>query len=335
MTLGTSQILTESTPDVHTLRRRGERRWLRSLRVVAAPAVFIIACAVLLFVNTVPFIDIASAYTVDIREQVASRLAASALALLILDAVGMWMLGVVAAILSSRMTLGQGVGIDLRLIVMQQRYAFLAWAASIIRALGLATAGIAVTLALTPAFGVKITSDLISSLSLDARYQPVTVSLTAIIVLAGWTFGPFIRLRFSLALGMLAATWSKRPNERFWLALSARLFVEMLGSVAIVWGICLLNLVAYIAIDPLVGAGISNSLPAIIGMFPLDSVGGSNWLGIAIALSLLLFGQLGLPFIFLRIVRWRLRRQARQSDSLYRTIKQSTLSVSNAAPTSD
>ena len=296
--------------EARSLRRRAERRWLRTLRLGLVPATIISALAILVVINTILFLESISGYQPSFENDIPARLTACVVALFILQAVALWILGIVSAILSRHALTASGTQLSQRLAIMNRRYAFLARAVLSLRVMLLLILIIAFVLTVTTVFGLNLVSDISSSIWLDARYQPLTVGLAAFIGLLSWIFGPFLRLRYSMSLGALASTWSRRPDEQFWLALSARLLVEMVGVLFLVWAISVLNLVTYITFDPLPGAGAPNSLPAIIGMLPLETIGGSSWLGGVVVGCLYIIGQLGLPIWFVRLARWRLQRQA-------------------------
>ncbi len=295
-------------------RRQSERRWQRRIRVGCLPALLIFTCVLLSFLNTVPFVDVPSGI-VDLNSfLIGGRIAISLQALFLLQLMGTWALGLVGAVVATRAAAGQGRFVAERLAILRNRASFLAWAVLALRLLFLAVVIMTLAFLYTPVLGTRLDSDLASSIWLAIQLEPLEIGVVLFVMLVSWLFGPFLRLRYSMALGALAATWSRRSDSRFWLAISARLAAGLLGMLLVLWGGALLNLISYALQNPNVGQGIPYNLPPVIASLSPLAQGTASWLAIAALLALYVAGQVFLPPLAIALARLRLARLGHGPD---------------------
>jgi hypothetical protein len=118
-----------------------------------------------------------------------------------------------------------------------------------------------------------------------------------------WLTAPFLRVRFSAALGALAGTWSYRPDERTSTALAARLGIGLAGLLALMWGATILLLVLLAAVNPAsrYTYGYYNPYPS-----PTPPDGSQIAVAIFAAAAVLLGSQLVFAELLIRVTRRRL-----------------------------
>jgi len=284
-------------------RQRSERRWWRAIRIGCLPVTLIGALLAVVTVNGIAYLNegyqgiLLSDSVINLHTLISLQ------ALFLLQLAASWIVGLGASILGTRAAAARGGLIRQRAAILQGRVRFWAWAILALRVWFALIAAFGLAWMLAPTlFGREPSYTMAATLMWAARYETITFGLALFVGAISWLFGPFLRLRYSLALGALAATWSRRADERFWLAISARLWTGMLGAIAAVWGSALANLVYFAFQNPNTAQAIYQS-PSL--WWPAAQ-GSWLWLGITALLTLYMCGQAFLPPLFLRAARFRL-----------------------------
>ena len=114
----------------------------------------------------------------------------------------------------------------------------------------------------------------------------------AVVFVPVWLAEPFLRIRYSAALGALAGTWASARRDKLALGLTARLAFGLMGVLAGIWGITLMTMVHRVTEDVLfVGGYVDYSGRPLTAQLLL-------WVVPIFAL-----GQILLPFVYLRLAR--------------------------------
>ncbi len=282
--------------------RKSRTRW-RLVQIGCLPFVCMLAGCLLLFVNLGLFSQ-APSWVSDPEEYLlGQRIAGSLGALAGLQVIGTWLLGLVAAATAVGAAAGQGGMLRQRLAILRRRAAIMAWAVFLLRVMLLIALGISVVLAYMYIADVRS--------SLRSSRSPYTMEIVALISILGaglvhWLSGPFLRLRYSMALGAWGASWTRRRDRRVWMALTARMGAGMCGSLALLWGSVLGILVVGMIRQPFSHSTSIDFRRVFFPFLPRDS-----WdsiillLALSVLIVLYMMGQLILPPFYFWLARRR------------------------------
>lgn len=283
-------------------RKSHRRRWL--LQLGCLPFSCMLAGCLLLFVNLVVFSQ-APTWVSDPEEYLlGQRIAGSLAALAGLQVIGTWLLGLVSAAMAIGATAGQGGMLYQRLAILHRRAAVAAWAVFLLRVIVLIALVVSVVLSALYITDAGITVDI----PRDSHFMEI-VAMVSILstVLVQWLAGPFLRLRYSMALGAWGASWTRLRRRRVWMALTARMGAGMCGSLALLWGSVLGILAIGIIRRPFSHSASIDFWQAFFPYLPKDSWNGIVIsLGLSVLIILYMIGQIVLPRFYLRLTRRRL-----------------------------
>jgi hypothetical protein len=276
----------------------------RLMQIGCLPFILILVGCLLLFVNQV-VVSQAPTGVSDPEEYVLGQRITGSLGTLIgLQVIGMWLLGLVAAATAAPAAAGQGEMLQQRLTILRRRVAIIAWGVFLLRVMLL------IALVVSAALAYTYIADVRSSFRIARSPHPIEiVALASIVgtVLAHWLSGPFLRLRYSTALGVWGASWTYRRDQRVWMALTARMGVGMWGSLALLWGSVLGVLIIATIHQPFSRSATIDFQRVFFPFLPRDS-----WveivllLGLSALIILYMIGQLALPPFYLWLARRRL-----------------------------
>lgn len=282
-------------------RRWSGRKWRRLWQVGCLPMAIVLACVLVVAFNLL-FFRRSPSWVSDSREYlVTGRLTLSLAVLVWLQALGTWVLGLLAAGSARRVAPGQAGTLPVRLAIARRRMRIPTAAVLVLRVAVLLVLVLFALYAYTRLFGHMMSWDTTFELRRVSRVFPFLAFATLVVLLLHWLAGPFLRVHYSTALGALAATWSRHADERLSLALSARLGAGMVGALAILWGYGLGMLVTLTVIQPR-------------SFFPDPPE--PSWrtqtvvycLAVALGMSLYMIGQVVLPRFYVRLARRRLAK---------------------------
>jgi hypothetical protein len=291
---------------VRRLRRLARQR---AVRLGCIPAAALLGLGAVLAVNVLA-IRSTPFWVLDPRAyQTERHLAATLVTLIVLAGLATWLAGLVGAA-SAAKAAGGGSAVRRRLAVVWRRVVPLAWAAAAVRLLllvGLAVAGL---IMLEDLFGLYAWTGAAGEIALAVRHFPLVMVGTAGLLAAYLLAGPFARLRYSTALGALAATWVRRRDERPWAGINAWLGAEMLGWLLLLWGIAAGMLTTLSIFDPSYdyaarGIELLPALPPAVGRILSIALG-------AAALAVLHLG--GMALLPTLLIAWARRRAARAAS---------------------
>lgn len=149
------------------------------------------------------------------------------------------------------------------------------------------------------------------------------------LAIVSWVIGPWLRIRYNAALGILAGTRASERAERIWLALVAQLGVSVAGRVAFLWGqaaiaialmlILIINMPSFYS-----GAG---SISLVGARFaPYTALAG------ILGIGGYLIGQTLLPGLYLRLALQRLNAARSATGLPAQTKPDSPRHPENASP---
>ncbi|MBN1427799.1 MAG: hypothetical protein JXB07_05390 [Anaerolineae bacterium] len=284
------------------------RRRRRLVRLGCLPMTCALTVCLLLMVDLV-VISKAPPWVINPRDYLLGQRIVSTLSVLAgLNLVSTWLLGLISAAMAAPAAAGQGGLLHRRLTILRRRTDMMAWAVFMLRLAFLIGFVVAVILAstyLTDAQSAREINNTIVAL----RQYVVWVVFVLSVGLAHFLLGPFLRLRYSMALGTLAATWARLRDGRIWRAIMARTAANLLGVVVLLWGGSLGAIIFATIRRPFSRSALIDFhrvfFPALtvswdVGRMLLFSI------GVALALCLYMIGQLVLPPFYLRLARRRL-----------------------------
>jgi hypothetical protein len=245
---------TPKTPRSERIKAQAKRfsgkRNRRLLNIGCLPVVAIATLALLLIMNAAWFWQ-APSWATDPRAYLASgRLILSIGSVSGLQMVVTWGIGLMASLVGIQAATGQGGLLVCRLEVIRRRVGFTAWAVVGFRLILIGLAIIAGLLWYTNIFGFRLSFGPADDAWSILNHYPAYSVIVLIVVVTQLLVGPLLRLRYSLALGALAGTWTRDRDQRPWLALSIRLGLGLAGLVGLLWGAAAVRLLAAIAFDP-------------------------------------------------------------------------------------
>jgi hypothetical protein len=279
----------------------------RAFQIGCLPATLLLASLMVVFFNAVSFNNVPYWVATPRSYVVGGRLVLSGGVLLGLQAVGTWMLGLIAASNGGNAVSGQGGLLQQRLVIARRRMSFLAWAVILLRLEVVVVLVLGALYAFTPLLGPPVRWNATTFIRMTFERWPLVVALTGAVTLIQWLAGPLLRMRYSAALGALAATWAKQPADRSSLALTARLGAGLAGYLAVVWGGGLTWLIVLTIMDPSYYS-VSRFTGRPSTLYPSSPEVLAGYLIVCGLTLVILAGQVFLPKIYVRAAQWRLRR---------------------------
>lgn len=270
------------------------------------PLAVLVALVLLAFVNAVTYVRPPS-WIDDVAEwRLSGRLLVSFWVVAGLQLIATWILGLSGAIAGAQAHNETG-DLGRRLRRAQWRLVAAALGVLALRLLLLIVVLTAVGLVAGHVFNPTIDGWLASRLlQLSRRYAWLGLASAAVIGLH-LLIGPFLRTRYSVALGLWAAARARNDEERAWAAASARLMAGFAGVFGLLWGGATIVLVWASLTDPILdwhGLPTPYFLPSAPD--PLSTI-----LGVMLVTALIsgciTAGQIVLPPLFRALAMRRLR----------------------------
>lgn len=289
--------------------------WLRVGQIGCLPLVVIVTGLCLLLINLIAFRN-APYWIPDPLPYLLSRRLGLSLGILGITQLALsWILGSIASV-AATLSFGEQKA---SLQIARRRVSVAAWAVVLVRLALLLGLAIATLYTLTDIFGIRLRLDIVGEFIAAFRAAPWLILVAIWLLLLQGLVGPFLHLRYSLALGMLAATWSKQPDERTWLALSARLGADLSGVIASLWGAGLALLLWLMLVDPRHGSPTTS-----FTFFPSLYTEASQILVAALLIALLVplhaAGQIILPPLYIKLARLRMAKRRESTNYLKDTV---------------
>jgi hypothetical protein len=289
-------------------------RTRRLMTLGCLPVTLVLAGVLLVLVNLMVVVQTPTWVPSPTIYRAGTQLLVSVGALAGMQFVGTWLLGIVAAATGARAARQPGSWLDKRLRILEGRLRIGAWAIFVLR-----TACVFVVLAgliwvlsepIQTALNWNVTNrDLVRTIF---WISPLWIIFVSAIAVFQWLAGPFLRLRYSMALGMLATTWSGSRQSRVWLALGARFGAGLAGLLTLMWGGTIVYLIAATLFDPYAYASDSGIPILFYGSdSSIDRLFASTVVAAPILVAIIA-GQILLPILFMDIARRRLAAQGRQ-----------------------
>lgn len=225
------------------------RRWRRAIEIGCLPLTLVTASsliflfALLMFRSPPPWIYDPRSYIIG------GRLGVAATVLFVMQFVYNWMNGLLAANTGAQAARGQGMNLRKRLRIVQGRFFIPILATALLRIGIVFVIALAYLYGYTRVFGLPIAIGVPGWIESNRGGVAFTIAMLGVLT-PYWLIGPFLRVRFSAALGAFTGIGSFRSDERTSLALSARLGIGLAGLLALMWGGTILLLVILAAANP-------------------------------------------------------------------------------------
>jgi hypothetical protein len=302
---------TRANPSRKLARHEALRRSQRLARLGCLPFAFLLTICLLLVVN-LGLITGPPYWVSDAHEYLLSQRILGSLGTLAgIQLVGSWLLGLVGAVAAASAVGGQGGLLRQRLAVSRRRIVLYAWAVFLLRWIFLIALVVCGVLAYASLASFRLSWN-------DFRrttgfFEVLALSVMTISVLLQWMFGPFLRLRYSMALGAVVAVWTRARDARRWQAITVRLAEGMLGAFALLWGGTLGGVVVTSIRQPFSWSRTADFHQLYFRFLPRDS-----WVGIVVLFGLSglilahMLAQLVLPSLYLWLARRRLAGSLRR-----------------------
>jgi hypothetical protein len=292
--------------------RRGIARWSRSER----RWLIRFACATLALLGSLGLIVVITLITYrepppwigDARVwRISGRLKLAVLALGSIQLILTWGLGLLGAISGAAGYTTRGT-LRPRLAVQRCKMAAGVWTILSVRFVILFVLLLAGVFTFTSLLGRPFNA---SSLEHTLLVRPLLPLTAGFLILIHLFAGPWLRLRYSLALGALAASYTASTSRRHWSAVTARFGAGLAGILALIWGSALATLGILTAFDPFYTSQSYDVIPWIFPHIPA-SIGRVLVVSVAVvvALSVYTAGQIALPVIYIWLAERRTRRRA-------------------------
>jgi hypothetical protein len=254
------------------LRFFGTRHGRLLINLGCVPLVLVLTLSLIGFVSFVTFFRVPQGIVDKASYVAGGRLIIGVIASIGLQTLATWALGLIAALFGLRAAAGQGALVKRRLEVLWRRTVVGAWAIVALRMVFIVVVIFGAIQIYTTLFGFQLSWDVADELFLFLRRYPIVLVIAFGIVLVQWLVGPLLRLRLSLALGLLAGTWAEDRDQRPWLALTLRLGTELGGLVLLMWSFTLTRILLGVIFDPL-GTGALGQYPDLFPALPPRAAG--------------------------------------------------------------
>ncbi|HOA23920.1 MAG TPA: hypothetical protein PK801_06080 [Aggregatilineales bacterium] len=299
------------------LRQFSARRMRRLLQIIYLPAVVLLVLWMLTFFAVATYRN-APQWVTDARSwAIGGRLGLTLWSLVGLQLVMAWLLGLVTAV-GAAQAVSLGADLRRRFRVVRRRVRVYLAGLLLVRLVLLAVLLAGAVFVFTDWLGPAIDVTGAGQLGRTLNRRPVLPLLTGGLLLVQMLAGPFLRVRSSLALGLLAASFTPKRDERVWAALNARLgagFASILGAV---WSVAIAAFVLLLIYDPAYEIG----MPRVYTYGPFNVIpnlfpGVPEYMAqvltvmaaVSAAVAIHLTGQIVLPLFIRWIAMRRLRRQ--------------------------
>ena len=287
------------------LRIRHRRRWWRLLRALYFPLAVLFPLLLTGFLCFVAFRR-APVWANNPRAYLLSRRLGLALGMLGgFQLVETWVLGLASAGAGGVVAV-RGAKLRPRLIIVRRRMWLAALAVVLLRLFVLLLLlGVPVLVVFLSGSVVIPPLWEVEEVRRSLRLYPLLSVTLAALAVVQWLVGPFLRMRYSVALGALAATWGRDRSHRRWLAQVARLSVGLAGILALLWGSTLALLIFFTGVDPRYSSIPPVTLPDWeVLIYPVVSA----------VLLISLVGQLVLPSVYVWLAGHRLAVPVAQGE---------------------
>ncbi len=221
-----------------------------------------------------------------------------------------WLMGLLSAASAGTLAAKPRSSIRRRLAVVRRRVRIATWAVLMLRLgllLGLAIAWLFMMTVFDGSLLPNFVVDLFRVLRMG---RGLFVVPAAGLMLISFFVGPFLRMRYSLAIGVWAATFTPHHDERPWVAASARLGAGLLGVLGILWGVSAITLFGLAVVD--LHSSYHLDSTAYLHLLRLQDTFVTRWATISLAatvfLAAYLTGQVLLPPVYLWLAQRRLDR---------------------------
>lgn len=302
--------VSSSAPRAPESRGKSRIRTRRLLRIGCLPVTLGVA---FLLIGLFGFLfSIPPTYVRDRAEyQIAAFVSVSLIILLLLQLAATWLVGLLAANAGAQASKGSGQMLVRRLRVVRQRLAIPTLSVVLLRLGVVLVITVASVFAYTNLLSSTYRPEFLEWLRRDSGNLYFLIALLGV-ALPYWLGGPFLRMRFSAALGALAGSWAKRADERTSYGLAARLGAGFAAVLAAMWGGAIGVLVVLSIVDPISRGSYyySNRLPADL---PALSSGAAAALLIG-SVVLLAGTQVGLSILLTSLTRTRLQRKYQRAQ---------------------
>jgi hypothetical protein len=292
------------------------RRRRRLVRLGCLPMTCALTVCLLLMVNLV-VISKAPPWVTNPRDYLLGQRIVSTLSVLAgLNLISTWLLGLISAAMAAPAAAGQGGLLHRRLTILRRRTDVTAWTVFMLRLAFLIGCVVAVMLASTYLINAQSAREIDKTI-VDLDRYVVWIVFVLSVGVVHFLLGPFLRLRYSMALGGLAATWARLRDGRAWRAIMARTAANLLGVVVLLWSGSLGAIIFATIRHPFTHLYFLDFhrvfFPALtvsweVGRMLLFSI------GVALVLCLYMIGQLVLPPVYLWLARRRLARRSQGAE---------------------
>jgi hypothetical protein len=245
----------------------------------------------------------------DVRVwRISGRLRVAVFALTGVQLILTWGMGLLGAVGGAAGYTTRGV-LRPRLIVQRRKMAAGVWTVLSVRLALLIVLLLAGVFAFTSLLGRPFSP---FNLERALLVRPLLPLAAGAMILIHLLAGPWLRLRYSLALGALAASRTASAARRHWSAVTARFGAGLAGILALIWGSALATLGILTVVDPFYT---NQSYEVFPWIFPHIPASISQVLAVSlvsvIALGVYMIGQIALPIIYI----WLAERQSRRRSA--------------------
>ncbi len=284
---------------------RSERRWL--IRFACATLALLGSLSLIVIITMITYRE-SPPWIGDVRVwRISGRLRLAVFALTGIQLILTWGMGLLGAVGGAAGYTTRGA-LRPRLVVQRRKIAAGVWTVLSVRLMLLVVLLLAGVFAFTSLLGHPFSA---SSLEHTLLVRPVLPLAAGFLILIHLLAGPWLRLRYSLALGALAASRTASASRRGWSAVTARFGAGLAGILALIWGSALATLGALTAFDPFYT---NQSYDVIPWIFPHIPASISQVLAVSlvsvVALGVYMTGQIVLPIIYIWLAERRTRRRA-------------------------
>lgn len=302
-----AQAQAEAPGRLARLRTRWPRkRVAHVIRVGCLPLLVLGALALIGFVALVTY-RVPRPWITDVREwRVGGRLSVLLYGLAGLQYFANWLLGLLAAAAGGRVT-AHGVDLRTRLRIARRGMVPLTVVVTFVRLILIITLVVYGLYAFTHVFRSPL--DVPGALNIERVFllRPVAAIVMGGLLVVHLLAGPWLRVRYSLWLGVWAASYARTQAQRVWNALSARLGAGLAGALTLVWGGSLASLVLSMIFAPAYSPRPGNGLLEFYPHLPSSLAQTLASLNVISAIvAAILIGQIVLPVVVMRRAQRRL-----------------------------
>ncbi len=285
------------------------RRRRAAFQVGCLPMAILAALSAVALVNLVTYRYVPSWVSDPLSYMLGGRLAVTLGTLAVIQLLATWYLGLHASVVGAAAVPGPGISPRPRLKAARRRARVAAWAVLLLRLMLLGVGLLGGLLVFSGWLGVRLPSQTATQVARTFAVRPALLVAAGLLGLIQLVAGPFLRLRYSAALGALASALTGECDQRIWAAVSARLGAGLAGALTVIWGGAAGVLFLLVSYDPFYASRyrpVPNPFPFVPDyMSRVLTVAGIAGAGLAVYLA----GQALLPLLYTwlagRILAWR------------------------------